>query len=321
MSRNMNLINRLKDELSKRFKMKDLGDIHYILKMEVHRNRDQHAMTISQRKYIAELITKYKMVESSLGLTPQVPGLVLQPETEMSAEQIAAQPFDYSGVVGSLQYLVRWTRPDIANAARELSKFLTCYNFTHWEAARRVLKYLKGMSTYGLLLDGKTSDVTYEVYTDASFACQPKERKSVTGYVIQMAGTSVSWCSSKQGSVSLSTAEAELIALSGGAKESEWLWHLLGEMGFSRKRPVQVWYGSNAAISIVKNPGNFKANKHIEIRFFFTRDLMKEGRLKIAYCSTTEMTADILTKALPTKQFLKLREKLGVRDLMLSPST
>ncbi|OWZ10390.1 polyprotein [Phytophthora megakarya] len=89
----------------------------------------------------------------------------------MSAEQIATQPYDYRGIVGSLQYLVRGKRLDIANAVRELSKFLSCYNRTHWDAARRVLKYLKGTSTYGLLLDGKTSDVKYEVYTDASFAC------------------------------------------------------------------------------------------------------------------------------------------------------
>ncbi|POM64120.1 Transposon Polyprotein Reverse transcriptase [Phytophthora palmivora] len=163
--------------------------------------------------------------------------------------------------------------------------------------------------------------IGYEVYTDASFACQSKERKSLTGYVIKMAGTSVSWCSSKQGGTSLSTAEAELTALSEGAKESVWLRHLLGEMGYPQKVTVQVWSASNAAISIVKNPGNHKANKHIEIRYLFTRDLEEFGRLKIAYCTTTEMTADILTKALATKQFLKLREKLGVRDLELNPST
>ncbi|OWY94206.1 Retrotransposon Tca5 Polyprotein [Phytophthora megakarya] len=177
----------------------------------------------------------------------------------MSAEQIAAQPYDYRGIVGSLQYLVRGTRPDIANAVRELSKFLSCYNRTHWDTARRVLKYLKGTSTYGLFLDGETVDMTYEVYTDVSFACQPKECKSIPRYVNQMAG-----------GVPLSTTEAELIALSEGAKESEWLWHLLGEMGFPQKVPVQVWCDSNAAISIVKNPGNHKANKHIEIRYLFT---------------------------------------------------
>ncbi|GMF16671.1 unnamed protein product [Phytophthora fragariaefolia] len=219
----------LKAELSKRFKMKDLEDIHYILKLEVHRLRDQRVMMISQRKYIAELITKYNLGDSAPVLTPQGPGHVL------------------------------------------------------------------------------------------ASACLPKERKSVTGDVIQMAGTSISWCSSKQGSVSLSNAEAGLIALSEGAKESEWLWYLLVEMGFPRSKPVQVWCDSNAAISIVKNPGNFKATKPIEIRYLFTRDLVELVRLKIAYCSTTETTADILTKALPTKQFLKLREKPGVRDLELSP--
>ncbi|OWZ05093.1 polyprotein [Phytophthora megakarya] len=308
-SRNMRLINKLKAELSNRFKIKVLGDIHYILKTEVRRNREQ------------ELITKYKLVNSAPVMTSQVPGLTLEPGTKVSAEQIAAQPYDYRGNVGSPQYLVRGTRLNIANAVREFSKFLSCYNRTHWDAARRALKYLKGTSTYGLFLDGKTSDVTYEVYTDASFSCQPKERKSITGYAIQMDGTSVSWCSSKQGGVSLSTAEAELIALSVGAKESEWLWHLLGEMGFSQKVPVQVWCDSNAAFCIVKNPGNHKANKHIEIRNLFTRDLVELGRLKIAYCATTEMAADILSKALPIKQFLKRREKLGVCDLEIYPST
>jgi hypothetical protein len=136
-----------------------------------------------------------------------------------------------------------------------------------------------------------------------------------------MAGTSVSWCSCKQASVSLSTAEAELIALSEGAKESEWIWHLLGEMGFPQESPVQVWCDSKSAISTVKNPGNHKSLKHVQIRYLFTRDLVDDGKLKIDYCRTSEMAADILTKPLPTKQFLKLREKIGVCDLSKSPPT
>jgi hypothetical protein len=268
-----------------------------------------------RRQYINNLVEKFDITESKPVSTPQLVGEQLTSESEMTTEQIAAQNFDYRGLIGSLQYLVRGTRPDIANAVRELSKFLSCYNRTHWEAARRVLKYLKGTSTYGLRLDGNSKEVTYEVYTDASFACQTKERKSVTGYVVSMAGSSVSWCSSKQASVSLSTAEAELIALSEGSKESEWIWHLLGEMGFPQKRPVQVWCDGKAAISTVKNPGNHKSTKHVEIRYLFTRDLVEAGRLNIQYCRTSEMAADILTKALPTSQFQKLREKIGVYDL------
>ncbi|GMF37170.1 unnamed protein product [Phytophthora fragariaefolia] len=269
-------------------------------------------MTISQHKYIKEFLNKFDMAKCVPVSPPQIRGIELHAETDMSAQQIAAQKFDYRGLVGSRQYLVRGTRPDIANAVRELSKFLSCYNKTHWEAARRVLKYLNGTSTYGLLLDGKSRTVTYEVYTDASFACQPKERKSVTGYVITMTGTSISWCISKQASVSLSTAEAELIALSEGAKESEWLWYLLREMGFPQENPVQVWCDSKSAISAVKNPGNHKATKHVHVPCLFTRDLVEEGRLDIR--PTDDMAANILTKALPPTQFSKLREQIGVKD-------
>ncbi|OWZ04384.1 Gag-pol Polyprotein [Phytophthora megakarya] len=202
MSKDMRLINQLKSDLSSRFKMKDLGDIHYILKMEVRRNRKKRTMTISQHCYINDLLKKFKMEGCASVATPQLRGVELEAEERMSAQQIASQDFDYRVLVGSLKYLVRGTRPENANVVRELSKYLSCYNKTYWVAARRVLKYLKGTSTYGLVLDGNSRTVTYEVYTDASFAYQTKECKSVTGYVISMAGSSVSWCSSKQDSIS-----------------------------------------------------------------------------------------------------------------------
>ncbi|OWY99046.1 RxLR effector protein [Phytophthora megakarya] len=207
MSKRLHLINEVKAEFSMRFKMEVLGFIHYILKMEVRRNRVEKIMPISQHQYVLELLKKYMIENSSVVATTQITGLELEPETNMTAEQIAAQKFDYRGLVGSLEYLV------------ESSKYLSCYNKTH----RRVLKYLKGTSTYDLLLDGKLRDVTDEVYKDASFVCQSKECKSVTGFVIKMGGCRIYWYSSKQVWVLFSTTEAKLIALSEGAKESEWL--------------------------------------------------------------------------------------------------
>ncbi|GMF45434.1 unnamed protein product [Phytophthora fragariaefolia] len=147
-------------------------------------------------------------------------------------------------------------------------------------------------------------------------ASRVNQKNSITGYVIQMAGCTISWCSSKQGCVSLSTAETELIALSEGAKEGEWLWHLLSQMGFKQELPVQVWCDSRSAIRITKNSGNHKASKHIEIKYLFTSDLVEEGRLTIEYCPTANMAADKLTKVLPTKQFTILRTKIGVKDLV-----
>ena len=156
----------------------------------------------------------------------------------------------------------------------------------------RVLRYLKGTSTYGLLFDGNQPHVTYEVYTDASFATQHKERKSTTGL---MAGACTSWCSSKQACVAVSTAESEIIALSEGIKEGEWVNHMLTEMGFKPSGPVVIWCDNTAAIDIMHNPGNHKASKHVETRYLMGRDLVEKKRIKVLYCKTTEMIADSLT--------------------------
>ena len=307
-------INQTKQELSSRFKMKDLGDVNYLLKVEIKRDRSKRLLGLSQKKYIGDLLQKYGLVDSNPVATPEDPNLKLVKETRMTAKEIAEQPYDYRGLIGSLQYLVRGSRPDLANVVRELSQFLSCYNKSHWIAALRVLKYLKGSSTYGLLMDGNQEKVNYEVYTDASFASR-EDRRSVSGFTVQMAGCSVSWSSRKQDCISQHTGEAELVALSEGIKESEWIYFLLREIGMELKVPVQVWCDSVTAIASVKNPGNHRATKHIEVRHLYARDIFEKGRIKLDYVSTHEMLADAMTKGLPTKPFLYLREKLGVKDL------
>ena len=131
-----------------------------------------------------------------------------------------------------------------------------------------------------------------------------------------MAGTCISWSSSKQDSVALSTTESEIIALSEGLKESEWLYHILKELGFVHKLPIQVWCDSIGAIKTCTNPGNHKSTKHIETRHLFGRDLTEKGRVIVSYLNTTEMLADCLTKALSGKQFEKLRYGMGIRELL-----
>ncbi|POM63921.1 Hypothetical protein PHPALM_20621, partial [Phytophthora palmivora] len=193
----MILMQKVKTQLASRFTMKDLGDIHYLLKMEIKRDRTNKILSMSQHKYIMDLLQKFEMTECSSEPTPQAKSVVL----------------------GSLVYLVRGTRPDIAKAVRELSKFLSCYNKSHYKAAQRVLKYLKGTSTYGLIFDGKSKEVIYELYTDASFANANENRKSVTGYF------KAKYCEPP-------------IASSEKIKESEWLWVLLEELGFKQTQPI-----------------------------------------------------------------------------------
>lgn len=99
------------------------------------------------------------MMDCSTVATPHAASIVLEKEIKLSVEAIAAKSFDFRGLVSSLMYLVRGTRPDIANAIRELSKFRSWYNKSHWKAAQRVLKYLKGTSMYGLVYEGTNKEV------------------------------------------------------------------------------------------------------------------------------------------------------------------
>ncbi|GMF21327.1 unnamed protein product [Phytophthora fragariaefolia] len=240
---------------------------------------------MSQHKYIMDLLQKFYMTERVPEPTPQAKSKELEKEVRMSPEQIAAQSFDYRGLVGSLM------------------------------AAQRVLKYLKGTSTYDLIFDDAKK--YYMLYTDVSFANANENRKSVTGYVSIMADACITWKSSRQDTVSLHTAQAELIAASEGVKESEWLWYLLEELGFKQKRPIVCWCDNKGAISIRKDPANHASTKHINIKEQYARAVHEEGRIVVTYCSTNDMVADALTKALPQTQFEKLRSLMGVKALSL----
>ena len=314
-STSIDRVNSIKKTLSKRFEMKDLGEINYLLKIEIKRDRKNRKMTLSQHKYIEDLIQRFDMNDAPTHLTPQVPNEKLV-GTDMTPTQVQAQGYKYPELVGALLHLTRGTRPDIANAVRTLSKFLLNHDKTHWTAALRVLKYLKGTSTYGLVFDGSLDKkITYQLYSDASFANTDENRHSVTGYCVMMAGGPVSTKTTKQGNVTISTTEAELVACSEACRESEWIWFLLEELGFKQTEPVTVHCDNTAVVAIAKNPGNHNGTKHIEIRHLYIRHLVDQRRANIKYCWTEDMIADILTKAISTRLFLKLRHMLGVKKI------
>ena len=314
-SNSMDRINLIKKTLSSRFDMKDLGEVSYLLKIEIVRNRKKKTMTLSQHKYIEDLVQRFDMTDAPTHLTPQVPNEKLV-AADLTPTQVQAQGYKYPELVGALLHLTRGTRPDIANAVRTLSKFLLNHDKTHWTAALRVLKYLKGTSTYGLVYDGSTDEkITYQLYSDASFANTDEQRKSVTGYCAMMAGGPVSTKTTKQGNVTISTTEAELVACSEACRESEWIWFLLEELGFKQTEPITVHCDNTAVVAIAKNPGNHNGTKHIEIRHLYIRHLVDQRRANIKYCWTEDMIADILTKAISTRLFLKLRHMLGVKKV------
>jgi hypothetical protein len=181
----------------------------------------------------------------------------------------------------------------------------------HLQAAKRVLRYVKGTSSLGVFYK-KEGNQELLGYTDSDYAGDQNDRKSTSGYVFLMSSGAVSWSSKKQPVVTLSTTEAEFISAAYSACQVVWLRRILKELCHDQSKSTVVYCDNVSAIKLSKNPVLHGRSKHIDIRFHFLRDLTWEGIVELVQCSTHEQIADILTKPLKLDVFLKLRDMLGV---------
>jgi ribonuclease HI len=135
-------------------------------------------------------------------------------------------------------------------------------------------------------------------YSDASFATDPDDRKSTSGYVFILANGPISWQSNKQSTVALSTMEAEYIALSEAAKEAKFLRHLISTINKPITGPTIVKTDSQAALERFKNNIRHARTKHIDTRHHFIRNVYTSGEIDLRHVSAESQAADILTKPL-----------------------
>jgi len=165
----------------------------------------------------------------------------------------------------------------------------------HWEAAKRVVRYLKG--TKDLELTYGVTDTGIVGYTDADHASQ-YHRHSISGYAFLINGGAVSWSSKRQPIVALSTTEAEYVAAAHSVKEVLWLWAFLGEITRPLSAPTTLNFDNQSSITLTKDSQFHARTKHIDLRFHFIHKAVTNGTITMAYCLTQLMVADILTKPL-----------------------
>lgn len=193
-----------------------------------------------------------------------------------------------------------------------LSQFNNSYNENCWKHAKRILKYLKGTLNYGLVFS--KDDCELEGFVDADWASNTKDRRSYTGYAFKLNGSVVSWESSKQKSVALSSTEAEYIGMCEAAKEAIYLRGLMMELtGITSC--ITLHNDNQSALKLTVNPIHHKRTKHIDIRYHFIRETVDNKILNTVYMSTEIMPADILTKSLNSVRHHKLLKLLGVIEL------
>ncbi len=136
--------------------------------------------------------------------------------------------------IGCLTYATTISRPDLAAAVGVLSKFMSKPGKEHWQGIKRVLRYIQGTLKYGLMFSTDGTSPTLTGYSDADWGGDASTRRSTTGYVFQIQGNTVTWCSKRQASVSKSTTEAEYVALSTACQEAVWLRRLLSDIGIKQ---------------------------------------------------------------------------------------
>lgn len=300
-------IQKFKTYLSQCFHMKDLGVLKYFLGIEVARG--PNGFVLSQRKYALDIITEVGLLGSRPAATP----LEENHRLAMSTSSPLSDPEPYRRLVGRLIYLC-FTRPDLSYSVHVLSQFMQHPRQEHWNAALRVVRYLKGHPGQGIHLD-RTSDVQLHAWCDADWAGCPITRRSLTGWIIFLGHSPISWKTKKQHVVSRSSAEAEYRSMAMATFELKWLKALLTDLGISHTQPMLLQCDSQAALHISQNPVFHERTKHIEVDCHFIRDDIMAGHIRTFYVPTTAQLADIYTKALGNRQFHHLLSKLGIRDL------
>ncbi|KAG5864328.1 hypothetical protein JTB14_036882 [Gonioctena quinquepunctata] len=216
----------------------------------------------------------------------------------------------YREAVGCLMFLAVVSRPDIMFAVSQASRFLSNPKREHWSAVKRILRYLKGTQTFGLMYCAE--EVNLIAYSDAEFAGDLTTRRSTTGYLSIIAGAPVTWSSHLQKCVSRSTTESEYIAASDAAQEISWLRIFLRELGIDILEPTKLFMDNQSAIRLVKNTEYHKRTKHIDVKYHYIRERAEDNTLIVCYVASEDQLADILTKALPKEKLVKNRTSLFI---------
>ncbi|MFV0960695.1 Ty1/Copia family ribonuclease HI, partial [Klebsiella pneumoniae] len=207
-----------------------------------------------------------------------------------------------------------FTRPNIAYAVNQASQFMHAPTDCHMESVKRILRYLKGTVGDGLRY---TCDKDYDsghhltTYSDADWAGDPDERRSVSGYCVFIGQNVVTWSSKKQKVVARFSTEVEYRAMAAGTTDVTWVRHLLHELHEPISSPMLLC-DNQSAINIAFNPILHCRTKHIEIDQHFVRKKVEEEEIEPTYVRTDAQIADIFSKGLSSPQFWTIRNKLSM---------
>ena len=304
-----------KNQMRKAWTISDLGNVRFVVSIAVTWDRPNHTVMLSQTALIDKIVAQFGQRNASPSSLPMDPDLKLRRanyKTMSKSELEEIKKIPYHSLVGCLLYLSIGTRPDITYSVQQLSQYLDCYSYAHWNAAIRVVRYLSGTRNLKLHLNGM-NPISLLGFTDSDWANCLDTRRSVGGHAYSLGSGMVSWQARKQKTVAASSCEAEYTATFEASKECIWLRTLLNSINHTPTAPTTICCDNNAAINLSEDPALHDHVKHIDIKHHFLHERVQSNEISLSYINTHDNVADIFTKALDTNKFSCFRGFLGLK--------
>ena len=295
-------LKKFKTEISEHFAVKEEGIMTEFVGCSVVREKE--SLYMHQWELIRRMESSFEEEVKTSGRlhdTPGIPGVGITKLPEGEERLDSTMQTKFRSGVGMLLFLVKYSRPDIANSVRELSKVNDCAGKKHFGELLRCLKYVFRTRNRVLMFSPTISaqdnfEWSFEGYCDSDFAGDKDKRISVTGFCIYICGCLVSWKSRGQKHITLSSTEAEYVAVSEICQEIMFIRSILEFLGVKFKTPITVYCNNVGAIFLAYNAKTGGRTKHIDVKYHYVREYVRDGIVQIVFVRSENNHSDVFTK-------------------------
>ncbi|KNZ45299.1 hypothetical protein VP01_827g1 [Puccinia sorghi] len=322
--------NNFEREFVIRFSNSSCHNPNTILGMKFEKNDNR--IQLSLPNHIQHGLEELGLQDAKISSTPLTPNLKLRDASDDDHSRFKKLNINYRSAIGLLNHIAQLARPEISFAVSSLARYSVKPGMTHWHEVKKVWQYLKGTVNLKLTLEIRKPSELFQIYSDASWGDDPKDRTSQSGYICFLFGSIISWNSSKQRSITYSSTEAELNPLVDSFHEGVWLKALLAEIWniqldaakhliddpdlnkllmmsdkkFEEKFINQHNIDNKGLDDKVKRFGSNPKTRHIDLKTKGICQEVKHKSIQINLIGTKEMVADSLTKAASKDSILNL---------------